>query len=236
MIKNLHLYVIIVATVLVSLFVASIIMMSAFFWSGPLVCILGLFYGIPALVAGFIIFIMIQKTNLSKYVNAKNTIILCIIIGVIIIGGATYFSSKTKIPYEIVNWWYCDSDQALCTNESCSILMIDFDYTYGYKTGRYYEENIAGKGERRFDFDWNYDHPSKIITIFCNNESSTSNVWSSRDNETGELIRERLDWEVKLRLDVTSSQKMTTYYISDKDAPFNAELFDGITWSGKWSD
>jgi len=114
--------------------------------------------------------------------------------------------------------------------------MINFDYEYGWKTGRFHEANFTGKGERQFEFEWDYDRSSNDITFYNKNESGSGKGWYSWDNETGEWIWEYWEWEVKLKLDITAPQKMTTYYISDKNAPFNAELFYGITWSGKWSD
>lgn len=233
MIKNLHLYGIIVVIAFVSTIIATNIMMIAtsnayfvfFFYN---------FILIPILIIGFILFLFLQRNSLVRFVNMRNAGIVCIITAIIIITPAVNFTITTLPPPGLENTWWCDYGQALCTNDSCCYLRMIYDETYARKTGRFYDDNLTGKGKRTFEFEWRCDNMfSDVITILCtNNSDCPRRWWWSLDNETGEQVRERWNWEVKLIVDIVGDNKMVTYYVSDKNAPFNAELFDGITWTG----
>ena len=221
--KNIKLFALITATIIISLYVALLIGISTFFWGFLYVCCSTvLFFVVPFMIICVLIFLTKYGKRYSRFLTLKNTIIVCVFSAIIIILPAVYFNYTSGFPSELKNVWHCDEDQVLCTNESCSRLIILFDEIYGRKTGFFYESNLTA--ERRFEFSWGYNGFFKEFTMqnigfeYWNNTTQEREIWKS-------------NWKIKLRLDFTNSKKMTTYYISANNTPFNAKLFDGITWT-----
>ena len=215
--------IIIFASFFISLFISSLAFSNAFIFS-ILVCFVVI---IPIVVIGFIIFILIQRTKYAKYVTNRNVQIIALIISIFIIGTSIFFYYEYSAPSGIIKWWSCENGQILCDkqNNSYSGFNIFRDSTYNYRYGHlnFITNNYSGS----FDFEWNYDKLSNIITIFYTN-------YSYHIIPTPDEPPLGFEWEVKLRLEIINENKMLTHYISQDNAPFNAELFDGITWVAIW--
>lgn len=215
MIKNLKLYGRVVAVALLSLTIPTIILVLITRNLMILASFVMLVLILPALLVGFLLFILIQRTKFEKSVNKKNINIICIIIVIIIIIIPIRFYIWARIPTEIIYDWHCDEGQVLCNNGNCSILSLKKGYyaaaAIGPHDGYFVGPNLTF--DDRIDFYWGYDNFNHELTI------------DPHGYEGG--------GEVILRLKVTSPGKMTTYYVSSNNAPFDAKLFDGITWTGR---
>ena len=209
---------IIFASFMISCFIVSLSFSNAFFYN------LFVFFAviIPIVIFGFVIFILIQRTKYVKYVNNRNVQIFALIISIFIICSGIIFYYEYSPPSGIIDTWFCEEDQILCVNLSnnCSRFEINYDKTFARKYGYldFYIENYSGY----FDFEWNFDKLSNIITIYYNNNSRHKINLHNPPLD--------LEWEVKLKLEIIDGGKLLTHYISEIDAPFNAKLLDGITW------
>jgi hypothetical protein len=177
---------------------------------------------IPILIIGFVIFILIQRTKYARYVTNRNVQIIALIISIFVIGNSLFFFYEWSPPSGIIDTWHCKEGQLLCIDLSnnCSRLKIGYDNTYAIKYG--YLDFITYNYSGSFDFEWNFDKLTNIITIFYNNNSKYEINLHNPPLD--------LEWEVKLRIETIDKDKLLTYYISDVNAPFNAKLFNGITW------
>jgi len=209
--NKLRYYWIILVAVIVSFIIHSIIMgavaSNAIFVTG-FICLVII---IPGLVIGFVILLFISRSRFSHFINYRSMSIVAVIISLLIIVPTIFFYFNTVTPEEVTNWWGCDPDQEIC-NE-IEYMAIIYDDTYATKTGQF---TFNSSSLVESEFRWEYDSPSKIITIDGRYDS----------------------WELKLKLDIVINEgiydTMTTYYISDRDFLFfNASLFDGATWTAK---
>jgi len=175
---------------------------------------------IPIVVFSFVIFIVIQRTKYAKYVTNRNVKIIALIISVFLIGNGILFYYEWSPPSGIVDTWHCEEGQLLCVNlsNSCSRFDIAYDNTYAREYG--YLDFITSNYSGSFDFEWDFDKLSNVLTIFYNPETNRMGRYSPLDFE----------WEVKLRLEITDENKLITHYIGEDNAPFDANLLDGITW------
>lgn len=208
-IKNLSLYGRIVATVFISIIVANIIMMVAVANPFLIIILYGIFVIIPALIIGFIIFVFLQRTSLARFVNKRSIGVVCVITAIIIIVSAINFTINTLPPSELFHTWRCDEGQVMCVNDSnCAVLDLGYDPTYGRKSGslsyRFVNSSYLG-----YSFEWDFDKSSEELKLY-------------------DYSRE---WEVILRIEFIGNKKMITHYICDKNVPFNATLFDGLSWT-----
>jgi len=172
---------------------------------------------------GFVAYFLIQKTNFTKFITGKNINIFCIILAAVIITPALISYYYTVPPKEVTNWWKCDEGQEIC-NEISEMIII-YDKTYSWKEGSFRRGNQDIPG---YKFIWDYDKSLKEITL--------------TQREMSEIHAPKLDgWTLTLRLDIDTTERnhytMTTYYVSDTNFTlFNAKLFNGVTWSGRWSE
>jgi len=155
MIKNLRLYGMVVITTFISAYVAGEIIgiacSNAFFMIvGSLVIV------IPALIIGFILFLLLQRTSLVKFVNGRNITIVCIIIVILFIAPAINYTITTLPPSELLYYWNCDEGQSI----NDSVLWLNYDDTYAEKGGMLLHENIS------YEIEWDYDSNSNELIIW----------------------------------------------------------------------
>jgi len=200
-------------TVFISLCLLSILVSSNIY----LFLLLALFYLGFFWVIGFILFLIIWKTRLKKFVNKKSVNIFSAILILLGIAVAIFLYYHIVPPKEVTNSWKCNEGQEIC-NKIDGIRII-YDTTYMRKEGSF----VVEKPQTSEDFDlldiefrWEYDESSGELTI----------------------EEERLGW-IKLRLDIDESKEphytMNTYYVdSSPGFPFDAKFFDGAEWTGLW--
>jgi len=206
----------------VALFLHGLIMLQVATNAGFLTAAICLFGWLPALVVGFIIFLLILRTKYGKFITLKSVTIFSFILALVIILPAISFYYETVPPKEITNQWHYDEDQEI--SEVLKWMGIHYDTTYANKGGYLYKVPNATQGT---DFEWEYDESTQVITM-----------------TEYEHAREHIeDWKLLLRLDINliagSHYTMTTYYVSDVNFTlFNPLLFDNTTWKGSllWDD
>jgi len=176
---------------------------------------------LPAIVIGFIIFLIILKTRYEKFITLKSVRIFSVILAIVIILPAIFFCYVTIPPQEVTNQWHYDKNQEI--SEVLRWMGIHYDNTYITKSGYLYEVPNATQGT---DFEWEYDKLAQVITM------------TEYDREPERIE----DWELLLRLEIKRTEShytMTTYYISDVNFTlFDPLLFDNTTWKGSlnWED
>jgi len=189
---------------------------------------------IPALLIVFIIFFVIQRTKYANSITKKKVNIICLVfvIVVIIFSGLNYY--QVRVPDELLYEWCCDEGQEVCEYGKGSVLYLEktwghsFHVTSNWGPHKGYFIRPNSTFEKKLDFGWGYDNLNNILTMHKPYNSNTE-VY----NESTDRWENMQEWEVQLRLDVTSSGKMTTYYVSSNNAPFDANFFDGVSWTGK---
>jgi len=170
------------------------------------ICFLG---WLPALVVGFIIFLLIPRTKYGKFITLKSVTIVSVILALVIILPAISLYYEVP-PKEVTNQWHYDKDQEICG--VFKWMGIHYDTTYTGKFGDFYDIT---------SFEWEYDESTQVITM-----TGYRNEWK---------LLLRLD----INLIAGSHYTMTTYYVSDVDFTlFNPLLFDNTTWKGSlmWDD
>lgn len=166
---------------------------------------------LPALIIVFVILYIIKKSNYERLVTKKKINVISLIFVIAIIIFSVYNYQGFRVPSEIIKEWTCEECESLCYNGSCSKLVIKRDTTVGNQDGYFTHFNTSYEPSLKKSYKiyyWDYDKFSNIVTLEFSNESI-----------------------VKLKLDIKSSNKMTTYYVSDTNAPFDAKKLDDITWS-----
>ena len=107
----------------------------------------------------------------------------------------------TKLPPAELLYTW-NCDEGQSINDSA--LALYYDSTYAWKVGHFIYEDVGR------EIEWDYDRSSNRFTF-----------WP----------RGYKEWEVSFRIEFTSDNTMTTYYISNVSAPFDARLFDGLSWT-----
>ncbi len=210
----------IVTTTLLSLLISTVVLTIATFNLWMLTNFLWLIYLVPALLIGYVVYILVKRKT-KREISSKNTNVVCVIVVAIVVLMSAFSYILFRFPDEIINEWTCEQNEILCVNGTCCTINISYDGTVGRHDGFFIGPNLTFK--ERIKFLWHYDTLSNEITL------SDFGYWFI-NNGTKQTTWE---WEVKLRLEVTSPGEMTTYYVSSKNAPFDAELLDGITWTAK---
>ncbi len=227
-IKNLDLFVRIPAVVIGIMFIDSLIRTFLICSNCGLDFSIDLiFYGLPFLATCFVIFILIQRTHLAKFINSKNVNIFCVILGIILAAIVMPQSINnyydTVPPKEVTNYWLVNEGQDI-QNHMAGMEII-YDTTYATKTGCFtvetnnmYQSNVM----EGTNFVWSYDESTKAITL-----TEQDTMWSKKTD----------GWTLTLRLDINKSEEphytMTTYYVSNTNFTFfNTTLLDGATWTG----
>jgi len=189
--------------------------------------ILFFFVLLPALLVGFIVFLVLRRIKVAKIINEKNVAIFCVIVAGIIIAPAAINYYFVVPPENVTHTWIVDNEQAL--QRHMLGMSIIYDTTYG-KKGGYFLNGESGDGMyiagykvmNDSDFIWNYDASSKELTL------QQGNIWKTVPN----------GWQLTLRLTINTANAshptMTTIYVHDVNFPFcNATLFNGVTWIAK---
>ena len=205
MIKNIQLYVWIVITAVVFAFIATWTMMIATSNAYFFIFLYGLIMT-PVLIVGFIVFLILQRTSFARFLNKRNIGIVCVIMAIVVMAPAVNFTLTTLPPSELLYYWGPDDE-----GQSMNISSLDlyYDSTLARKRGHFVYDDLA------YQIEWEYDRNSNKFTF-------------------GELPMGH-GWEISIRIEFTSDNTMTTYYLSNVSSPFNAELFDGLSWTGvKW--
>lgn len=191
-----------------------------YFFLTTYICLLG---WLPAMAVGFVIFLLILKTKYEKFITIKSSTIFSFILALIIIIHAVSFYYERSPPSDVVDTWFPEEGQLLCVNlsNSCSAFEIQYREYHDSKEG--YIDFITSNYSGSFDFEWDFDKFSNVITIFYNNNSRYAIAFPHNPDLD-------FEWEVKLRLEITDEGKLITYYISEVNTPFDAKLLDGVTW------
>ena len=189
--------------------------------------ILFLFVLLPALLVGFIVFLVLRRTKAAKIINGKNIGIFCVVVAGIIIAPAAINYYYVVPPKDVTHTWIVDNNQTL--QKQMLGISIFYDTTYGSKGG-YFLNGGSGDGFyisgykviNDSGFRWNYDTSSKELTL------QQGNIWKTVPR----------GWQLTLRLTITTTNAshptITTQYVRDVNFPFcNATLFNDVTWTAK---
>lgn len=218
--KKLWLYTIIVAFVLGAMFISHMIVISTCTNCGLITGFICIFGFLPALLIGFVIFFFLLKTKFARFFNMRNIVIFSIILAVVIVIPAIFYSYNTLPPKEITNNWECNVENEIY--DKITGISIHYDKTYGTKSGIFLV--VDGYVMENNSFFWEYDELSKEIII--------------KERDMNYINKLKHDgWTLTLKLDIklveNSHYEMTTYYVTDTNfSLFNATLFEGATWIG----
>ncbi len=211
MVKNLNLF----ARIVFAIMIAFGIDFSVNFLRCHL-CIFNTFWtfivlGIPCLLIGFALFFMIQKTKFANFVTKRNVNIVCVILIVTILIPSIINIIGVIAAPNLRGYWYCDENEDIY--EKFQIMELYKDPTYGWKRGEFFVDSGNTFSSISDPFTWQYDTSSNQLT----------------------LTEEYDGWTILLRIEHKNEKypsEMKTYYINSiGEAPFDAELFDEVSWT-----
>ncbi|GAH14190.1 unnamed protein product, partial [marine sediment metagenome] len=119
----------------VALYINMFIMMQVASNAGFLTIVICFLGWLPALVVGFIIFLLLIRTKYEKNITLKSTTIFSVILALVIILPAISFYYETVPPKEVTNQWHYDKDQEICG--VFRWMDIHYDTTYTGKFGAF---------------------------------------------------------------------------------------------------